>query len=60
MSGDVLIRTYEPDGSFYREVWTTLSRLMSRGYLMVCLELQEAGRCTVTLGYGQTLELIAV
>lgn len=58
LNGEVMIRTYDNKGVFYKEGWTTLLTLWDRGYIIPLLELQEEGRSTM-VGEG-IVELILV
>jgi hypothetical protein len=58
LNGEVMIRTYDNEGVFYKKGWTTLLTLWDRGYIIPLLELQEEGRSTM-VGEG-IVELILV
>lgn len=59
INGEVMVRTYRVDGTFYRSGWTSLYRLWQRGYLIPMVSLQYDGRARLVTHEG-TLEFIMV
>ena len=59
INGEVMVRTYRADGTFYKSGWTSLLTLWDRGYLIPMVSLQYDGRARLVTHEG-TVELILV
>ena len=59
INGEVMVRTYRADGTFYRDGWSSLFRLWDGGYLIPMVSLQCDGKATMVIESG-SVEFILV
>lgn len=58
---EVMVRTYAPDGTFYKGGWTNIDTLWLKGYQRAAIGLALEGKCRLTNNVtGTIIEFIEV
>ena len=60
INGEVLVRTYRKDGTFYRGGWSSLFILWDRGYKDLLIGLQRNGKASRVVNGVGIVEMILV